>query len=136
MERITSKHNPSVMAAAKLSDKKYREREGVFAFEGIKLFGEAVKNGASIRRVFVTEDAFEKYGEVLSSVGEEKIFIVSDAVYEKLSFENAPQGVFTVAEYFSANSDSESDNQSCEESSKGLNTGANFSFFAYGALRL
>ena len=102
MERITSKNNPSVMAAAKLSDKKYREREGVFAFEGIKLFGEAVKNGASIRRVFVTEDAFEKYSEVLSSVGEEKIFIVSDAVYEKLSFENAPQGVFTVAEYFSA----------------------------------
>ena len=67
MERITSKNNPSVMAAAKLSDKKYREKEGVFAFEGIKLFGEAVKNGANIRRVFVTEDAFEKYGEVLSS---------------------------------------------------------------------
>ena len=102
MERITSKNNPSVMAAAKLSDKKYREKEGVFAFEGIKLFGEAVKNGANIRRVFVTEDASEKYGEVLSSVGEEKIFIVSDVVYEKLSFENAPQGVFTVAEYFSA----------------------------------
>lgn len=101
MERITSKNNPSVMAAAKLSDKKYREKEGVFAFEGIKLFREAVQNGAQIRRVFVTEDAFEKYGEVLLCVGEEKIFIVSDAVYEKLSFENAPQGVFTVAEYFS-----------------------------------
>ena len=101
MERITSKNNPSVIAAAKLSDKKYREKEGAFAFEGIKLFGEAVKNGAKIRRVFVTEEAFEKYRETLLTVGEEKIFIVSDAVYEKLSFENAPQGVFSVADYFS-----------------------------------
>ena len=101
MERITSKNNPSVIAAAKLSDKKYREKEGAFAFEGIKLFGEAVKNGANIRRVFLTEEAFEKYRETLLAVGEEKIFIVSDAVYEKLSFENAPQGVFSVADYFS-----------------------------------
>ncbi len=89
------------MAAAKLADKKYREREGVFAFEGIKLFGEAVKNGANIRKVFVTEDAFEKYREQLLAVSKDKIFIVSDAVYEKLSFENAPQGVFSVADYFS-----------------------------------
>lgn len=102
MEHITSKNNPSVTAAAKLADKKYREKEGVFAFEGIKLFGEAVKNGANIRKVFVTEDAFEKYRETLLAVSEDKIFIVSDAVYEKLSFENAPQGVFTVAEYFCA----------------------------------
>ena len=41
MEIITSKNNASVMAAAKLADKKYREREGKFAFEGIKLFEEA-----------------------------------------------------------------------------------------------
>ena len=101
MERITSKSNPSVMAAAKLADKKYREKEGVFAFEGIKLFGEAIQNGAKIRRVFVTEDALEKYREKLRAVSEDKIFVVSDAVYEKLSFENAPQGVFSVAEYFS-----------------------------------
>ena len=35
MEIITSKNNAVIVAASKLSDKKYRERTGTFAFEGI-----------------------------------------------------------------------------------------------------
>lgn len=101
METITSKNNPAVMAAAKLADKKYRERTGTFAFEGIKLFSEALSAGVRFSRVFVTETAYEKYGERLSAVGADKLTLVSDAVYEKLSFERAPQGVFCVAYYFS-----------------------------------
>lgn len=101
MEIITSKSNASVMAAAKLADKKYREREGKFAFEGIKLFEEAYKAGVRFSRVFVTESAYEKYTEKLSVLDKSVLTVVSDAVYEKLSFENAPQGVFSVAEYFS-----------------------------------
>ncbi len=100
MERITSKANPAVMAAAKLSDKKYREKEGAFAFEGIKLFREARAAGAEIRTAFVTEDAYEKYRADFELLPEAQIKLVSDAVYEKLSFEHAPQGVFTVASYF------------------------------------
>lgn len=101
MEIITSKNNAAVMAAAKLADKKYREREKKFAFEGIKLFEEAQRAGVRFSRVFVTEDAYEKYAEKLSVLGANVLTVVSDAVYEKLSFENAPQGVFSVAEYFS-----------------------------------
>ena len=101
MEIITSKNNAAVMAAAKLADKKYREREGKFAFEGIKLFEEAHKAGVRFSRVFVTEAAYEKYAERLSCLENGVLTVVSDAVYEKLSFENAPQGVFSVAEYFS-----------------------------------
>ncbi len=99
MEYITSKQNASVMAAAKLSDKKYRERTGTFAFEGIKLFREAVKAGAELRSVFVTESALERYREELLCV-EELLYVVSDQVYAKLSFESAPQGVFCVCAYF------------------------------------
>ncbi len=99
MERITSKNNPSVMKAAKLSDKKYRERTGAFAFEGIKLFREAMAAGAEFLEVFVTEAAYEKYPEDMK-LAEPVLHIVSDAVYEKLSFEQAPQGIFCVVSYF------------------------------------
>ena len=102
MEIITSKNNPAVVAAAKLADKKYRERTQTFAFEGIKLFKEAFSAGVRFSRVFVTEDAYTKYGEALSALPQSILSVVSDAVYEKLSFEHAPQGIFCVAEYFSA----------------------------------
>lgn len=101
MEIITSKNNPAVVAAAKLSDKKYRERTQTFAFEGIKLFMEAFSAGVRFSRVFATEDAYGKYGEALSALPVGVLSVVSDAVYEKLSFEHAPQGIFCVAEYFS-----------------------------------
>ncbi len=100
MERITSKSNPAVIAAAKLSDKKYREKEGVFFFEGIKLFREARAAGVSLRRVFVTDEAYERYTADLAELPAGVLTLVSEEVYEKLSAETAPQGVFTVAEYF------------------------------------
>ncbi|MBQ3489949.1 MAG: RNA methyltransferase [Clostridia bacterium] len=101
MEIITSKNNAAVVAAAKLSDKKYRERTKTFAFEGIKLFSEALSAGICFSRVFVTEAAYEKYREMLCALPDGILTLVSEAVYEKLSFESAPQGVFSVAEYFS-----------------------------------
>ena len=101
MEIITSKNNAVIVAASKLSDKKYRERTGTFAFEGIKLFSEALSAGIRFSRVFVTEGAYEKYREKLSALPDGVLTLVSDAVYEKLSFESAPQGVFSIAEYFS-----------------------------------
>lgn len=108
MEIITSKNNAMIVAASKLSDKKYRERTGTFAFEGIKLFSEALSAGVSFSHVFVTETAYEKYRETLSTLPKGVLTLVSDAVYEKLSFESAPQGVFSVAEYFSPKSKEES----------------------------
>lgn len=102
MEIITSKNNAAVMAAAKLADKKYREREGKFAFEGIKLFEEAYRAGVPFSRVFVTEEAYQKYADKLGVLPKNLLTVVSDTVYEKLSFENAPQGVFCVADYFTA----------------------------------
>ena len=107
MEIITSKNNAVIVAASKLSDKKYRERTGTFAFEGIKLFSEALSAGVCFSRVFVTETAYEKYREQLQRLPEDVLTLVSEAVYEKLSFESAPQGVFSVAKYFSPKSKSE-----------------------------
>ena len=100
MELITSKNNSAVVSAAKLSDKKYRERTGTFAFEGIKLFREAKKAGADFNQIFITQEAYEKYRSDFEGIDEKLLVLVSDAVYEKLSFENAPQGVFCVCAYY------------------------------------
>ena len=62
---------------------------------------EAFSAGVRFSRVFATEDAYGKYGEALSALPVGVLSVVSDAVYEKLSFEHAPQGIFCVAEYFS-----------------------------------
>ena len=100
MELITSKNNSAVVSAAKLSDKKYRERTGTFAFEGIKLFREAKKAGADFKQIFITQEAYEKYRSDFEGIDEKLLVLVSDVVYEKLSFENAPQGVFCVCAYY------------------------------------
>jgi len=95
-EIITSRKNAAVAAAAALADKKQRDKTGTFAFEGIKLLCDAVGAGLEIEKVFATERACERYEEKLSALAG-KLTLVTDDVYAKLSFENAPQGVFTVA---------------------------------------
>ena len=95
-EIITSRKNAAVLSCAALCEKKQRDKTGLFAFEGIKLLCDALGAGLEIERVFATERAYERYEEKLSPVCG-KLSLVTDEVYAKLSFENAPQGVFTVA---------------------------------------
>ncbi len=96
LEIITSRKNAAVLAAAALSDKKQRDKTGLFAFEGIKLLEDALRSGAEVEKVFATERAYERYSDVMGKVSG-KVTLVSEEVYAKLSLENAPQGVFTVA---------------------------------------
>lgn len=98
MEIITSRQNPAIVAASKLGDKKYRQATHTFAFEGEKLLTDAILAGIRFVRVFATEKAYQRYESLLVKVGEDKLSLVSESVYEKLSFEMAPQGIFCVAE--------------------------------------
>ena len=93
---ITSRSNPTVVSAAALKERKYREKEYSFIFEGIKLFEEALKSGICITNVFATEKVYEKCKEMAPKLD---ITMVSDGVYEKLSNEKSPQGVICVAKY-------------------------------------
>ena len=100
-EIITSRKNPAVLAAAALSEKKERDKTGFFAFEGIKLFEDAAREKTDIEKVFVTERAYERWQNIFAASGlDGKLTFVTEEVYKKLSFENAPQGVFTVARKF------------------------------------
>lgn len=93
--KITSRQNPAVIAACALSDKKARDESGEFFFEGIKLLREAKREKLNIVRVFCTESAARRYADELT--GDFELIEVSEPVYEKLTSENAPQGVFTIA---------------------------------------
>ena len=101
-ERITSRKNPAVAEATKLCDRRFREERREFFIEGIKLFCEAVGAGAQIKRVFVTDAALEKYGDMIERSGCGCVYCVTDEVYEKLTVERAPQGIFAVVGYFDA----------------------------------
>ena len=100
MEKITSRQNAKIVSACALSQKKRRDEEGLFFFEGIKLLREAKRENVGIKTVFATSEAIAAYGEEL--FGDFETVEVSGGVYEKLTTENAPQGVFTVARYFAA----------------------------------
>ena len=99
---ITSRKNPEVMYAASLLQKKMREREGVFITDGFKLFCEAVSSGAEIRRIYLREDKIGEYlPQIVNLLGKNfldkgRLYILSESAFEKISSENAPQGIICV----------------------------------------
>ena len=66
---IQSRDNPMIKeAAALVSDKKLRRETGLFVAEGARLCSEAAKSGAEVLRVFLTEEAENRYPEYLSEL--------------------------------------------------------------------
>ena len=96
MEYISSRTNPLIVRMAKLADKKYRDEEKLFPAEGIKLFEEMIHCKITPEYVFATE----KNAHLLAALSSNtKCYIVSDSVYEKISCEKAPQGIFCAIKY-------------------------------------
>lgn len=95
MQLITSRNNAKIIEAGKLSQKKYRDASSLFCFEGKKLFKEALDSGLCFKDIFVTEKVYNELEEVRSL---DCVSCVSESVYEKLSFEHSPEGIFCVAD--------------------------------------
>ncbi len=91
---ITSRNNPLIKEIAKLSDKKHREKSSLFAFEGRKLLSEALQSGVQIVNIFVTQKALQVVQKMDIPC---RLTVVSDEVYDKISFEKSPEGIFCVA---------------------------------------
>lgn len=98
-ERITSRKNGKIIHACSLSEKKNRDREGLFAFEGEKLFCEALAEGVEICEVYFTEKAMSQNREALEKAFSKgaSLYLVTREVYDKLTYEKASQGIFAVA---------------------------------------
>lgn len=103
MDRITSRQNPLITRMAKLSDKKYRDLEGLFRIDGIKLYSEAVKSGVVMEYTFIAESKRGKIEKELTETIEAAdgtVVLVSDEVLLRLTDETAPQGIVGVAKKF------------------------------------
>lgn len=101
MRRIDSKSNPFVIRVGKLSSRKHREEEKLFFFEGVHLLEEYLRFGHTPHTVFVTEASLARYGDLFGKLPEDALCLVPDHVFDKLSTEQAPQGILTVSPYLS-----------------------------------
>lgn len=93
MEYISSRQNPKILEAVALKDRKNRKEKGLFFFEGKKLLEEAVARKVKLVSVFVREDRALPEGLPEDC----RVFVVSDSVYDKLSEEKSPEGLFCIA---------------------------------------
>lgn len=99
---ITSRQNPLISRIASLSERKYRERERLFRFDGTKLFSEAVFAGVPLRVVLLAEGAAPSLRALpaFSALPAGcRVVTVSDSLFERLSDEHAPEGVLSVAPF-------------------------------------
>ncbi len=99
---ITSRQNAAVSLAASLELRKAREREGLFRFDGKKLFLEALESQTTVRYVFLCHRECETFlplmEEKRESLENARVMILSDELFGRLSEERAPEGILTVAE--------------------------------------
>ena len=88
---ITSPDNAKIAEIVKLSQKKYRRQTHRYVIEGARLVADAIKHGAKIASVFVSEsvaDSFDYANQV----------VVSDRVFNKIADTVNSQGVLAVVE--------------------------------------
>jgi len=96
MEIISSRQNKNVSDLIALKEKRNREKDRRFAIDGRKLFLEAKLSNANILSVFCSETYYLTYQEELK---DENVTIFTDELFEKVSSENAPQGIICVLSY-------------------------------------
>lgn len=98
MNELTSRVSERVKQLVRLCDRKEHIASGLFRFEGAKLLKEYLDAGLSPRAVYVAADALEKYAELVKRVPEDRLCLVSDSVYDKITSDSAPDGVLCVSD--------------------------------------
>lgn len=104
-DRISSKSNPTLMWAASLHEKKYRDRASAFLLEGKKLVTEALSLALPVTHVFIEEGKWDLYySELVPFVSDKegeapRFYALSEACFRKISTEQAPQGVIAVIKH-------------------------------------
>lgn len=94
---ITSRQNAKIIDACALHERKNREKSGLFCFEGKKLLCEAAQRSVPLTEIFLREDLKEEEALPSSLPGDCRVYRVSAGVYDKLSLEKSPEGVFCIA---------------------------------------
>ena len=101
-EYITSRQNALLVLLEKLTDRKHRRREGLFRFDGQKLFLEALSASLPLTAVIFRESSADALMDKASAfcVPEScRIVILPDALFDRVSEEKSPEGVICVAKH-------------------------------------
>lgn len=103
---IVSRQNRRIVGLCKLTDRKAREESGQFRLDGVKLLCEALRRGVTLTGVFLrVSDAahVEERMRTLYGCTPEQlkcpVIPVEDGLFDKISTENAPEGVISTANY-------------------------------------
>lgn len=99
MEQITSVKNNRVKLWASLKQKKFRNSEGLYLAEGVRLVEEAVEAGAPITDILISGDVgsgkFDKIITLAQGMNV-NLYEVNDMILEHVSDTKTPQGVVAV----------------------------------------
>ena len=97
---VTSKDNQWVKEWRRLNDSaKYRRETGLFAIEGARLCGDAVRSGVELKAVLYTASALAVYGNVVEPLlaSADAVVEISPELSRHMSDTINPQGVFCIA---------------------------------------
>jgi TrmH family RNA methyltransferase len=98
---ITSRSNSLVKLARSLSDKKNREREGLFLLEGVRFLEEALRCSVPLTVVFHTTrlERTPRGKDLLRDLEQlaDEMVLVSESLMEYISATESPQGVLALA---------------------------------------
>lgn len=98
---ITSKDNETIKKIKKLKEKKYRDFNGKYLIEGIKLIREAIAEEADIETIVVCDNCV-KTGEidqkVLYEIAKYNCVYVDEKVFNNITDVQNPQGLLAVVE--------------------------------------
>ena len=98
---ITSKDNETIKKIRKLKEKKYRDQNGKYIIEGIKIIREAIAEKANIDTIVVCDNCV-KTGEidqnVLYEIAKYNCVYVDEKVFNNMTDVQNPQGLLAVVE--------------------------------------
>ena len=101
MQVITSKDNEMIKEIKKLKEKKYRDQEGKYIIEGIKLVKEAIEEKAKISKIVVCEDCINDGSieqNLMYEIAKFNCVGVTEKVFKTLTEVATPQGILAVIE--------------------------------------
>ncbi len=99
-EIITSRQNALLSLTGSLTERKYRRREGLFRFDGRKLFYEALQANVPLRAVLLRASSADR---ILEPVRERELpegcrcVLLDDALFDRVSEEKSPDGVICLS---------------------------------------
>ena len=110
---ISSRNNPIVKWAASLKDKKGRDVSKSFIAEGEKLVFEVANSSLPVTHIFVCEDKAARLVPLVKErfsadlYRDTELYVLKPEAFEKISTENAPQGIISVVKHLDFFSESD-----------------------------